>query len=155
MKGEICMKRSEKAVELFESGYNCAQSVFGAFAEDIGVQPDIALKMSAPFGGGIGRLREVCGACSGMLMVLGTVEGYSTPETGDTKARHYALVRELCSRFKDENGSLLCREILKTDEVGGTPEARTDKYYKERPCVRCVRTAAEIIEQHLNDSKNK
>lgn len=144
------MKKSEKAVELFECGYNCAQAVFGAFAEDVGVSQEMALKLSAPFGGGIGRLREVCGACSGMLMALGMTDGYSEPETGDIKAEHYKLVRKLCEEFKEQNGSLLCREILKTEEVGGTPSARTESFYKERPCVRCVRTAAEILEKHID-----
>lgn len=144
------MKKSEKAVELFECGYNCAQAVFGAFAEDVGVSQEMALKLSAPFGGGIGRLREICGACSGMLMALGMTDGYSEPETGDIKAEHYKLVRKLCEEFKEQNGSLLCREILKTEEVGGTPSARTESFYKERPCVRCVRTAAEILEKHID-----
>ena len=144
------MKASEKAVELFKKGYNCSQAVLGAFAEEIGLSPEIALRISVPFGGGIGRMREVCGACSGMLMAIGMTDGYSTPETGYIKAEHYELVRKLCAEFKEKNGSIICREILKTDEVGGTPSARTESYYKERPCIRCVRTAAEILENHLN-----
>ena len=144
------MKFSEKAVELFLEGYNCSQAVFGAFAESLGMAEDLALKMSAPFGGGIGRQREVCGAVSGMLMALGITDGYDTPETGDKKAEHYKLVRELCAQFTEINGSIICREILKDSEIGGTPAVRDEKYYKERPCVRCVRTAAEILENYFD-----
>lgn len=146
------MKKSEKAVNLFLEGYNCAQAVFGAFAEDVGLIEKSALRLAAPFGGGIGRQREVCGACSGMLMVFGLLEGYETPETGDIKMQHYAKTRMLCDEFIKHNGSIICREILKTEEVGGTPSVRTEEYYKERPCVRCVRTAAEILEEYLKNS---
>ncbi len=144
------MKNSEKAVKLFTDGYNCAQAVFGAFAEDLGFAEDTALKMAAPFGGGVGRLREVCGAVSGMLMAFGLLYGYETPETGDIKMQHYKQTRALCDAFKEQNGSIICRDILKDAEVGGTPEARTEQYYHERPCVRCVRTASEILENYIN-----
>ena len=143
------MTHSEKAVELFNQGYNCSQAVFGAFAEDVGLPEDVALKISTPFGGGVGRMREICGACSGMLMALGMREGYATPETGPAKAAHYETVRQLLAAFADENGSFICREILKTAETGGTPAPRTAAYYHERPCVRCVRTAAEILDRYL------
>jgi C_GCAxxG_C_C family probable redox protein len=149
----IKMKKSEKAVELFLKGYNCSQAVFGAFAEELGVSKSQALKIAAPFGGGFGRMREVCGAVSGMLMALGTVEGYDTPETGDIKAEHYKTVRELASKFEEINGSIICREILKSEEIGGTPAVRDEKYYKERPCVRCVRTASEILEEYFESKK--
>lgn len=147
----IKMKNSEKAVKLFTDGYNCAQAVFGAFADDIGFDEATALKMAAPFGGGFGRQREVCGAVSGMLMAFGYLYGYETPETGEIKMKHYEDTRALCNAFKDKNGSIICREILKTSEVGGTPEPRTEKYYHERPCERCVRTASEILEEYINN----
>lgn len=143
------MKNSQKAVELFESGYNCAQAVLGAFAEDIGISTEQALKLSSAFGGGVGRQREICGACSGMLMAFGTLYGYATAETGEIKAKLYEDTRALCEKFREANGSIICREILKTEESGGTPSARTKQYYKERPCVRCVRTAAEILEEYI------
>ena len=145
------MKCSEKAVELFLEGYNCSQAVFGAFSEEIGLSRDMALKLAAPFGGGRGRLRSVCGACSGMLMVLGVKEGYPTPETGAVKAAHYEVVRSLCGEFEKQNGSIICREILKDTDLSGPPAERTEQYYKERPCVRCVRTASEIIEKYLEE----
>ena len=143
------MKNSEKAVKLFNDGYNCAQAVFGAFAENIGFDKETALKIAAPFGGGFGRQREVCGAVSGMLMVFGYLKGYETPETGAVKMEHYEQTRALCDAFKEQNGSIICREILKTTEVGGTPSPRTPEYYKERPCDRCVRTASEILEKYI------
>ena len=146
------MKNSQKAVSLFTDGYNCAQAVFGAFAEDLGLSESQALKIAAPFGGGIGRQREVCGAVSGMLMAFGFLYGYDTAETGDVKRQHYEQTRALCDKFVALNGSIICHDILKTEEVGGTPEARTEQYYKERPCVRCVRTAAEILEEYIESN---
>lgn len=145
------MKNSEKAVKLFTDGYNCAQAVFAAFADDIGFDEKTALKIAAPFGGGFGRQREVCGAVSGMLMVFGYLYGYHTPETGNIKMEHYEKTRLLCDKFKEQNGSIICRDILKTDKIGGTPETRTNQYYSERPCVRCVRTACEILEEYFGN----
>ena len=147
------MNNSEKAVQLFLGGYNCAQAVLGAFVDDLGIEQATAFKIAVPFGGGVGRLREVCGACSGMLMAYGMLYGYSTPETGDIKAEHYSAVRKLCEEFKDINSSIICREILKTDVVGGFPAARTEQYYNERPCVRCVRTASEILENAIKQKR--
>ena len=145
------MKNSEKAVKLFCDGYNCAQAVFGAFAEVLGFDEQTALKIAAPFGGGFGRQREVCGAVSGMLMAFGLLCGYETPETGEIKMQHYEQTRALCDAFKEQNGSIICREILKDAEVGGTPSPRTPEYYKERPCDRCVRTASEILEEYIKE----
>ena len=146
------MKKSEKAVKLFTDGYNCAQAVFGAFADEIGFDSKTAFKISAPFGGGFGRQREVCGAVSGMLMAFGYLFGYDDAETGDIKMKHYEQTRELCDKFKNENGSIICREILKTEEVGGAPSPRTPEYYKERPCDRCVRTASQILEEFIKNN---
>lgn len=147
------MKNSQKAVELFEGGYNCAQAVLGAFAENIGLTAEQALKISSAFGGGVGRQREICGACSGMLMAYGMLYGYDTAETGDKKAELYENTRALCARFAEINGSIICRDILKDAVIGGTPAARTQQYYKERPCTRCVRTAAEILEEYIKNQQ--
>lgn len=147
------MKNSEKAVELFKQGYNCAQAVYGAFAEDLGIDLNFSLKTSAAFGGGIGRQREVCGAISGMLMAFGYLYGYDTADNSQQKMALYEQTRLLCNKFSEINGSIICREILKDAEVGGTPEKRTEKYYKERPCERCVRTAAEILEEYIQNNK--
>ena len=98
----------------------------------------------------MGRLREVCGAVSGMFMAAGLSNGYATPEKGRVKAEHYALIRELAEEFRARHGSIVCREILGTGaEIGGNPEARTAEYYARRPCLRCIRDAAEIYEKKL------
>lgn len=141
---------SEVARFLFRLGYNCSQSVLGAFAEDLGMDVDTALRISCSFGGGMGRLREVCGAVSGMLMVCGLSTGYATPETGVLKATHYKLVQELAEIFRERHGSIVCRELL-----GGTasnvpiPSARTAEYYRMRPCERLIGSAADILEEKL------
>jgi len=145
------MNNVEKAENLFLEGYNCAQAVFGAFAEELGIPFDVAMKLSSSFGGGIGRMREVCGAVSGMCMAAGLLYGYETPETGGIKAEHYRLIRELSDAFKERNDSIICRDIVgKKVEVGGTPAPRTPEYYASRPCLKCVHDAAEILEQHIN-----
>jgi len=142
--------KGEIASALFRNGYNCSQSVFGAFAQDLGIPFDTAMKISCSFGGGMGRLREVCGAVSGMLLVCGMAKGYSTPETGDVKAEHYRLVQTLAKRFKELHGSLYCRDLL-----GGTvsdlptPTERTPEFYQKRPCERLIASAADILEEIL------
>ena len=144
------MTHADRAEQLFTQGYNCAQAVLGAFAEDVHLPVDTLMKLSSSFGGGMGRLREVCGACSGMFMAAGLLYGYAAPEEGPVKSAHYALIRELAAQFEAEQGSIVCREILgKRAEVGGTPEQRTQEYYAVRPCVRCVRSAAEILEKYM------
>lgn len=143
---------TEKAGSLFLQGYNCSQAVFGAFAEQLGLPQQVALKLAAPFGGGIGRLREVCGACSGMLMAFGLAKGYETPETGKLKAAHYETVRALCHEFELVNGSIICREMLQSAETGGTPEKRTPAYYQKRHCLLCVKSAAAILEKYLAEN---
>ena len=146
------MSHADKAEHLFTQGYNCAQAVFGAFAEDIHLPIDLCMKLSSSFGGGMGRLREVCGACSGMFMAAGLLYGYSGPEEGAVKSAHYALIRNLADQFRAEHSSIVCREILgKRAEIGGTPEKRTDEYYAARPCVRCVRSAARILEEYMKE----
>lgn len=145
------MDTVKKAEQLFLEGYNCAQAVFGAFCEQLGVPMDVAMKLSCSFGGGVGRQREVCGAVSGMCMAAGMRYGYATPETGQTKAEHYQLIRDLCEQFREKNGSIICRDILKNAEVGGTPAARTNDYYASRPCLKCVHDAAEILETYIKE----
>ncbi len=139
-------KYEEKAIELFKEGYNCAQSVFLAFNDVMGLDEKTALKLSSSFGGGIARLREVCGAVSGMCMVLGVLYGYDSPTDMDSKKAHYAFIREAADKFKAENGSIICRDILGDPEHGGDPEPRTDSYYKKRPCAEYVGMCAKIVE---------
>lgn len=143
-----------RAEELFKEGYNCAQAVLGAFAEELGLPFETAMRLSSSFGGGMGRMREVCGACSGMFMAAGLLYGYDTPETNEPKAELYERIRTLADRFREENGSIICRELLGgTATVGGTPEARTPAYYQKRPCVEYVRSAAAILQRFRKEQE--
>ena len=144
---------SEKAVNNFKSGYNCAQSVFLAFAEDLGYDKDTALKLSSSFGGGMGRLREVCGAVSSMFAIAGIVKGYTSPNDDDVKAKHYELIQYLAEKFKLKYGTYICRELLELPEGSDSPipSKRTEEYYQSRPCEAFVRYASEIIEEELLD----
>lgn len=148
------LNRRLKAMEYFGEGYNCAQSVVLAFADLLPVEEQkTIIKMSSSFGGGMGRLREVCGAVSGMFLVMGALYGYDGPETGAPKAEHYARIQELAKRFEGQNGSIVCRELLglKEKRQEPTPEARTEAYYKKRPCKELVGCAAEILEKYLEE----
>ncbi|WP_101910224.1 C-GCAxxG-C-C family protein [Marasmitruncus massiliensis] len=142
---------SQRAQELFCQGYNCAQSVLAAFSEDLGVDFETALRLSSSFGGGMGRLREVCGAVSGMFMVAGMKFGYSDPKNIEAKAKHYQLIQELAAQFRAENHSIICRELLGLGKGADSPvpEKRTDAYYRKRPCAELVVCAADIIERKI------
>ncbi len=142
---------SEKAVNNFKAGYNCAQSVFLAFAEDFGLDKGTALKLSSSFGGGMGRLREVCGAVSSMFAIAGLKKGYTSPNDDEIKARHYELIQSLAEDFNSKFGTIVCRELLELPEGKDSPipSKRTEEYYQSRPCEAFVRYAAEIIEKRL------
>lgn len=142
----------EIAEKLFREGYNCAQAVLMAFSDVTGLSKETSAQIASSFGGGLGRLREVCGAISGGAMVLGMAKGYSNPTEPSAKKAHYHLVQEFAGRFKEENGSIICRELLgSVDTVkGNDPEARTQSYYKKRPCAELVRQAADIVDQMLS-----
>jgi len=151
-------KRSQRAMELFNQGYNCSQSVFAAFCDDIGIEFETALKISSSFGGGMGRMREVCGAVSGMFMVAGMKYGYDDAKDKLIIAEHYKLIQLLAKRFKDKNKSLICRELLGiSGEIGNyIPDARTEEFYKKRPCAQLVGDSADIMEEYINGfEKNK
>ncbi len=142
----------ERGVELFKSGYNCAQAVVGAFAHIYGIPEDVALRMSASFGGGMGRMRLTCGAASGMFMLAGLENGCATTESPEKRAENYALVQSLAERFKEENGSLTCAELLgmRTGKIEPpTPSARTQEYYKARPCAMMVESACRIFAEKV------
>ena len=145
------MDHREKAAELFVNGKNCAQAVAVAFCDVTHMEPELAAKLSSSFGGGMGRLREVCGAVSGCFMVLGTVLGSDDPTDHDAKMKHYAIIQEAAAMFKEENGSYICRELLGLGEGASVPvpEKRTEEYYKRRPCDEYVAIAAEITEKIL------
>ncbi len=139
------------AAELFLQGYNCAQVMTVAFSDVTGLSPEFSAKMASSFGGGMGRMREVCGAVSGMLMVAGLLYGYDGPETGKPKMEHYALVQELAAQFRRETGSIVCREILKNPPSDPNPTPRTAEFYAKRPCTRMVMLAAKILDRYMEE----
>ena len=147
------MTHAEQARALFLEGYNCAQAVFCAFADVTQLDRDAAARMASSFGGGMGRLREVCGTVSAALMVLGMVRGYSDPTDPEAKKAHYRLVQEYARRFKEKNGTIICRELLAGVETtpGDEPEARTPEYYARRPCPRLAYEAAEVLDEILKE----
>ena len=146
---------AERAKALFLEGYNCAQAVFCAFTDVTGLDMATAARLSSSFGGGLGRLREVCGAVSAASMVLGLVKGYDVPGDRALKARHYALVRDFAARFREATGSINCRALLiqagVMAETGGEPDERTPEYYEKRPCPNLVWKAARILDEMLGE----
>lgn len=147
--------RVEKAVELFKSGYNCSQSVVAAFADMYGFTQEQALRMSASFGGGIGRMRQTCGAACGMFLLAGLEKGAVDGKDREGKAANYALVQQLAEEFRKRNGSMICAELLglKKPESSSMPEARTEQYYAKRPCAKMVEEAAVIWAEYLEKQR--
>lgn len=146
--------RIEKAVGLFKEGFNCSQSVVAAFADKYGFTHEQALRMSASFGGGIGRMRETCGAACGLFMLAGLETGATEGGDREGKAANYALVQRLAEEFKRRNGALRCADLLglsQKEPVVSTPEARTAHYYAKRPCVKMVEEAARIWCEYLDE----
>ena len=155
--GERGMDHAEEAKKLFLAGYNCAQAVFCAYRDVTGLDMDTAARLASSFGAGMGRLREVCGTMSGALMVLGMIRGYADPQDRDAKGAHYALVREYARLFRERNGTILCRELLRDVQVteGGEPEERTSEYYARRPCPRLAAEAAALLDRLLMNQNDK
>ena len=145
------MNHSERAVELFMLGYNCAQAVAAAFDDLTGVDEKTAAKMASCFGGGMGRMREVCGAVSGMLLVAGILYGYDDPKATKEKRELYAQVQAMAGRFREELGSIVCRDLLKNPPSDPNPTPRTEQFYKDRPCARMVETAARIMDEFIQE----
>ena len=148
-------QRVERAKELFGNGYNCCQSVVLAYADIIGLEPTLAATVSAPFGGGMGRLREVCGAVSGMTMVAGFLSPCPTADNPAAKKANYALVQQFAEVFRKQNGAIVCRTLLGLEctKDDPTPSPRTAEYYKKRPCGELVGDAARIIGKYLLENK--
>ncbi len=149
------MKRPDEAKKLFESGCNCCQAVFCAFLDETNLSKEDAMRLSAGFGGGMGRLREVCGAVSGMTMVLSNKFASTDPNNKEEKAALYALIQKAAGDFREENGSIICRELLGLGKSisSPVPEDRTKEYYKKRPCSELVECAAKIAEKYLDEGK--
>lgn len=147
------MTRGEKAEALFAEGYNCAQAVVLAFEDILDLDRQSLAVLSSSFGGGMGRLREVCGSVTGMFMVAGLLYGYDDPKAKEEKSEHYARIQKLAADFQKENGSIVCRELLGLTEKkqDPTPEARTPEYYKKRPCKELVGMAAEIMDNYIKE----
>ena len=141
------------AEELFYEGYNCSQAVLLAFEDLTGLEKKTAAMLSSSFGGGLGRMREVCGAVSGAVMVLGLFKGYSDPKSHSEKVAHYRLIQDFAARFKKKNGSIICRDLLNgVAKEGLIPEERTKEFYQKRPCPALVRQAAEIVDEMLGET---
>ena len=146
------MDHSIKAGELFLTGANCSQAVVLAYEDLTGLDRETALKISSAFGGGIGRMREVCGAVSGMFMVLGLLYGYTEPGEKDcNKKALYQDVQKLADQFREQVGSIICRDILKNPPSDPNPTPRTEEFYKQRPCTRMVMVAAKILEDYIQE----
>lgn len=144
-------KHSEKANELFQQGYNCAQAVAGAYAEEVDIDFETMVKMASSFGGGMGKLREVCGAVSAIFLIAGLKNGYTEPNNDVVKQKHYELIQKLGHKFKDIHGSIICRELLNLleHESSPVPTKRTPEFYTKRPCAKFIISACEVLDTVL------
>ena len=144
--------KEQKAHDYFFKGYNCAQSVFAAFHEEIGLSEDAALKLMVPLGGGVGGLREICGAVTGAAMALNMAQGEFDPADADRKKRLYAQLQEMAGQFREQYGTYICRELLELNNITPSPfpAARNAAYYAERPCVLFVEACAKLVEETLS-----
>ncbi len=144
------MNHVERAEELFYAGCNCAQSIFCAFEDVTGYSHKEAMRLASSFGGGLGRLREVCGTMSAAAAIAGILWGYD--EIDDkAKAAHYALIQDMANRFREHHGTIICRELLQgiANDTSPVPEKRSNEYYKKRPCAKFVVTMAEILDEMI------
>ena len=161
MKRNQHLSKAEQARALFESGCNCAQSVAGSFYREMGLSEETVLLLASPFGGGISRMRETCGAVTGMMMVLGLTHGYQPFTDEEThlreKTRVYRTGQELAESFRRKYGTLLCRELLRGTGADDTPEpsARTEQYYRSRPCAEIIAFAASLLDEYLQEQNRK
>lgn len=144
-----------EAIRLFREGYNCSQSIVLAFCDVTGLDAETALKISSSFGGGMGRMREVCGAVSGMFMVVGMLYGYTDPKSSSDKNSHYARIQKLAAEIKRLYGSYVCREILKPLNLDSAPISteRTPEFYKLRPCERIIADAARLTDKYIEENR--
>ena len=144
------MTRGDLAKEKFKQGYNCSQSVALAFSDYLGMIDDMIAKITSGFGGGVGRMREVCGTVSGMTYVISNLFG------DRNKGEVYEIVQSAAEKFKEENGSIICRELLglsTAEKQSPVPEARTEQYYKKRPCAELCKIAADILDEAIKSQK--
>ena len=146
------MDRVEKARSLFLEGYNCSQAVVGAYCDLVGMEFEAAMALASSFGGGMGRLREVCGAVSGIFILVGLKYGYTTPTDKTAKTAHYKRIQDIADRFRQEHGSIICRELLRRKRESFVHEDRTEAYYRERPCLLMVESAAKIVQDIFDNN---
>jgi C_GCAxxG_C_C family probable redox protein len=147
--------RSQRAVELFNSGASCSQSIVTAYADMFGINAETAMRLSCGFGGGVGRMREVCGVISGMAMLAGLKLGSTSPDDTEGKKRTYETIQKMADEYKKRFGSIICRDLLASLKPGTEPKPspRTETYYKERPCAKFVEAGAEILERVLLEAQ--
>ena len=154
-------ERVEKARRLFkEGGYNCCQAVVMAYSDLFGINDETAAALSSGFGGGMGRMRVVCGSVSGMVMLAGLIKPADDPKNKEWRTANYALVQEMAEEFKSVNGSIICKELLGLVPMGSCtpapkespePSDRTPEYYKKRPCEELVAISARIVGEKLKN----
>lgn len=151
------MTHAQKSKELFLQGANCSQALTAAFADVVDLDESTLLRLSSSFGGGMGRLREVCGACSGMFLIVGLLYGEYDISSSAQKGKHYEKIQTLAKRFKEENGNIICRELLGLDHESDipVPEERTAAYYEKRPCLNIIESAANILDLYLEEQKKE
>ena len=150
-------KREELARQAFKEGYNCSQAMVAAFSDLMGMDKKTALRLASSFGGGMGRMREVCGTISGATFVLSMLYGYSDPKDFANKKSIYCDVQSVANKFKEANGSIICRELLGLDKAAKTPptpEKRTQQYYKKRPCADLCSDCAGFLEEYIAQKQN-
>ena len=152
--------RIQRAVELFMQGYGCCQSVLCAFADRYGLDEEMALRISAGFGGGVGRMRMMCGTCSALVILAGLEKGQTRGEDREGKAACYQLVRQLLETFRQRNGSIICAELLQMNGVKAEtntsqPDERNAEYYRVRPCARKVESAARVFAEWIASDSNR
>lgn len=150
------MTKAQQAKEYFLQGYNCAQAVAMAFDDLIGMDKNQIAMLTSGFGGGVGRMREVCGTVTGAAFVISALYGYNDPTAIDEKMELYARIQQIGNQFAQENGSVVCRELLGLSIKGAdnpTPEARTPQYYKKRPCAELVEYSAHLVEEYIKNQE--
>lgn len=147
-------KHEEKACRLFSEGYNCAQAVTAAFSEEIGMSEKQAAKLASAFGGGMGGQREICGAVSGMYIILGILYGYDDAKADEAKKKIYSQVQKLSAEFKEEYKTIICRELLGIEGAQKPePAPRSPELYAQRPCLAFVASAARILSEFIDENK--
>lgn len=152
-----CIDYANRAKQFFLDGYNCSQAIVLAFADKLNLNRETLAKIASSFGGGMGRLREVCGTVTGMFIVIGLLKGYSDPKDYNKKSQQYAWIQELAQQFKAQNGSIVCADLLHLERKPSSfiPEQRSESYYQKRPCLELIYQAALLLANSIQEHENK